>query len=333
MSQHDFDELLQKYLAGTCTPAEEQLILDWYQHQMAQSMPDVPPPEKELIRQRIWHKLTSSTGVGHRLVGWKTRYSYALITCLLLVITLGIWQFVGLLAPARLVLSPPETAGLELNNHTPKPQTIRLEDGSTVRLTPGSQLRYPDHFGPQNRTVLLTGEAFFTIQKDLTRPFIVHTGPLITEVLGTSFSIKSKPGTEAIEVAVATGRVAVYQAADAADRQQREIILKPNERLTYSPHSQQLIPALVEAPVRVISPEPAIKLNFDETPLPQVLTRLEAIYGIDLYLESDGLRNCVLTADLNDLPLFEQLELICRSVDAHYEIRGTSIFIIGPGCR
>jgi hypothetical protein len=64
-----------------------------------------------------------------------------------------------------------------------------------------------------------------------------------------------------------------------------------------------------------------------------VLKKLENAYGIQIIVENQMLNQCVFTADLNDLPLHTQLDLICKSVNASFEQRGTSIFINGEGCK
>lgn len=332
MSQHDFDELLQKYLAGACDPAEETLILAWYQDMTTQHSEPVDAREKEAIRQRVWQKIAASTTEKAALRRSAGLFRWAGAACLALLILAGIWRYGVTPAPAPVAHEGPTPGSIQLSNSSPAAQKIKLEDGSVVTLKPGATLSYPHHFGRKSRTVYLKGEAFFSVRKNPAKPFIVHTGELITEVLGTSFTIKSYPNEKAIEVAVTTGRVSVYQAADGAHRRSNEVILKPNERITYSSHSKQLIPTLVAHPVQVTAHQP-VSLHFDGTPLPDVLTRLQVVYGIDIVLESDGLTACVLNADLTDLPLHDQLDLICRSVNATNEVRGTSIFIKGTGCQ
>lgn len=340
MSQYDFDELLQKYLAGACDPAEERLILDWYQTMITQSTVPVDAREKEAIRQRVWRKLAGST-IGspkHRLQTALYWYPFAVAACVAFLLAFaGVWlSHSGLrTAITQPLTQPPYRENIEIRNSSRSPQVITLEDGTLITLKPTGVLSCPAHFGRQNRTVYLKGDAFFQVKKDPAKPFIVHTGDLITEVLGTSFTIKSYEGAKDIEVSVLTGRVSVYQAADRAIRNRKEVILKPNEQIAYTTQSRQLIPRLVEDPVQVTPRSQPISLIFDDTPLPDVLDRLQVVYGIDIFLESDVLSTCMLNADLNELTLFSQLELICKSMNAAYEVRGTSIFVkgLGKGCQ
>lgn len=68
---------------------------------------------------------------------------------------------------------------------------IDLPDGSVVLLHPGSSLKSPTAFIGDKRFVMLEGEAYFKIRKDLSRPFIVQAEGIETTVLGTEFNIKN----------------------------------------------------------------------------------------------------------------------------------------------
>lgn len=72
---------------------------------------------------------------------------------------------------------------------------MRLPDGSTVLLNEGSELSYSTSFGKQAREVTLTGEGYFDVQHNLSKPFKVLTGNVTTTVLGTAFNIKAYPGS------------------------------------------------------------------------------------------------------------------------------------------
>lgn len=67
---------------------------------------------------------------------------------------------------------------------------LRLPDGSLVFLNAGSSLRYPTHFnGNTKREVSLSGEGYFQVASDRSRPFIVKSQGQQVEVLGTAFNI------------------------------------------------------------------------------------------------------------------------------------------------
>jgi len=82
-----------------------------------------------------------------------------------------------------------------------------LPDGTVVWLNSSSTISYPSYFDKNTRTVELIGEAFFDVTHDETKPFIIQSGKLKVNVLGTSFNFKHyKEDTNAV-LSVETGTV------------------------------------------------------------------------------------------------------------------------------
>lgn len=100
--------------------------------------------------------------------------------------------------------------------------TVRLPDGTRVRLNSSSSISYSQNLILENqRVVELQGEAFFEVKRDEYRPFIVKTNEVHTTVLGTSFNVNAK-NQEEIKVAVVSGKVAVEQ-------KKEKVVLTPGE--------------------------------------------------------------------------------------------------------
>lgn len=93
---------------------------------------------------------------------------------------------------------------------TPKgmKKVFHLPDGSTVTLNSASEIRYRNTFS-SDRTIELTGQAFFDVERNEELPFTVISGELSTTVLGTSFDINAYPDEDRMHVAVVTGKVKV----------------------------------------------------------------------------------------------------------------------------
>ncbi|CAM9971303.1 unnamed protein product, partial [Chrysoparadoxa australica] len=68
-------------------------------------------------------------------------------------------------------------------------RTIKLSDGTMIKLNVGSSLEYPESFNQTSRRVTLVGEAYFDVAENTQKPFIIESGDLITEVIGTSFNL------------------------------------------------------------------------------------------------------------------------------------------------
>ncbi|MET3115649.1 hypothetical protein AAKU52_003401 [Pedobacter sp. CG_S7] len=103
----------------------------------------------------------------------------------------------------------PETVMLEKSAGNGKVIKITLSDGSKVWLNAGSKISFPKSFGKSKREISLFGEAYFEVEHEQHRPFIIHTGAIITQVLGTSFNINAYALNKNIKVTVLTGKVAV----------------------------------------------------------------------------------------------------------------------------
>ncbi len=90
-----------------------------------------------------------------------------------------------------------------------------LPDGTTGHLNSGSHLGYSLDF-PKNRTVTLSGEAFFQVKEDKKFPFTVNTSHLAIRVTGTTFNVISYPGETSEEVILQSGNLEVRHAAGQA---------------------------------------------------------------------------------------------------------------------
>ena len=335
MTQHQFNTLMAKYLTGSCTAEEEQLVEQWSASMLQHTNLMLAPDEKQVVEKRLWVRIRQSTMPRPSLIRslW---FQLSMAASVLLLAGLGWLSYnhpISLSGGNSPVAIAPKGV-IQIRNTSDKPRKITLEDGSLVILKVNSSISYPEHFGDKTRSVLLEGEAFFNVQKNPTKPFVVHTGELVTEVLGTSFTIRSYEHTPSIEVRVVSGRVSVYENATNRSSQRRNgVILTPNQRAIFDKASRKLESSLVENPVVIHPPTHPQRFMFDETPLPTVLMELEKAFGVEILLENQDLTKCILTADLVDLPLHSQLDLICKSVNATYQQRGTVIFINGEGCQ
>jgi len=99
------------------------------------------------------------------------------------------------------------------NNDENSTYVSTLEDGSVVYLAGNSTLSYPEHFKKSKRVVFLKGDAFFEVSKNPDAPFIIETGLMKIEVLGTSFNVKSNGGAYP-SLSVNTGVVKVTLKSD-----------------------------------------------------------------------------------------------------------------------
>lgn len=86
---------------------------------------------------------------------------------------------------------------------------LQLSDGTTVWLNAGSSLKYPTAFTSHERAVELTGEAYFEVTKDASKPFLVTAGNMKVQVLGTHFNIKAYGDEGTVNTTLLQGSVKV----------------------------------------------------------------------------------------------------------------------------
>lgn len=127
-------------------------------------------------------------------------------------------------APAAVT---PALAGNEIFTGNGSRTHLTLPDGTVVWLNAGSRINYEKSFGVTQRIVTLTGEAFFDVAPNASKPFVIHTARIDIRVLGTSFNVKSYPADKTTETTLIRGSIEV----SIHNRPSDKIVLKPNEKL------------------------------------------------------------------------------------------------------
>jgi ferric-dicitrate binding protein FerR (iron transport regulator) len=335
MTQYEFDKLLEKYLQGQCSPKEELLLDEWANRQVEKQEEALSEEERKVLKKQLWKRIKrSSLGIVPLRFSWLSWSKLGIAASIIFVCSV-LW-YEGLIFSKSDSATARNPKGVEMTNTTLKAQLITLNDGTTVNLQPNSSIVFPEKFGDNNRKVYLRGEGFFKVKRDTTKPFYVFAGNLVTEVLGTSFTVKSYDEAITSEVIVLSGKVMVYNQADAktssGKKKLSRTILTPNQKIVFEKNTQQIIPQVVENPIAIHPPQSVESFVFDEEPLFDALSRLADVYGLQIS-PSSVLKDCTFTGDLNDLELYTQLDFICKSINARYEKRGTSIIVTGEGCK
>jgi ferric-dicitrate binding protein FerR (iron transport regulator) len=342
-SRKAFGKLLLKYLEGKCSESEKALVEQWYELIDEEPRQNYSEKEWEALQYKLWRKIEEESfepadSFAETASGFSIWRSYRVGIAASITVLLGVgawWYFTQPNSQAAIVSTQqPKNEFTSIDNTSAKPIRIDLEDGSSVTLSPHSQLQYPNHFAANKREVQLTGEALFEVSKNPERPFYVMTDKLVTKVLGTSFYVRTVEATKKVEVEVLTGKVSVYE-KEKVNNENPGVVLTPNHKVTFFTVEKHFITGLVQKPlpqIQAITNKPET-FEFDDTPIGEVLNKLERVYGIDIELENDKLSTCPLTADITQQPLYTKLDIICATINGKYEIKGTTILISGKGCE
>lgn len=201
--------------------------------------------------------------------------------------------------------------------------SLRLSDGTTVKLNSGSSLRFPSYFSDTVREVHLVGEGFFEVNHDTTRPFNVYTNQLKIEVLGTSFNVKAYGNNNVQKVSLLKGKVALALKEDRTNT--FPVILKPMEAGMYSEKNHLLNKEIFNTKEDISWVDGVLyfhKATFDE-----VVQRLELWYGVEIKILKTPERITGLIGEFNNTSINKVLETLSHTSGFKYEIKDKTVII------
>ena len=170
------------------------------------------------MREAVWADVRSRIrrrGIRMRIV------RYAAAAAVMAGVVCGSWFMGGRRTESRLV-----AAAQPVSVSTPLgvKSDVVLPDGSRVRLNGGTRIVYPALFGDERR-VEVDGEAYFEVEHDARRPFVVVTGQVVSTVLGTTFNVHAYSEDENYQITLATGSLLVDGGPES-----RSVRLRPGEQ-------------------------------------------------------------------------------------------------------
>lgn len=167
---------------------------------------------------------------------------------------------------------------------------LTLSDGTIVDLNAGSTLSYPLAFTEDHRSVTLTGEAYFEVAKNTKQPFIVETGQMKVQVLGTHFNVKSYQEDNRLTTTLVEGSVSVSVENPDAPAS-KPIILKPNQQITLDRTTREVNIAEVDA--GLYSSWKDGECYFENEKLKDIVKILERQFGIPISITGTHLEEQV----------------------------------------
>ncbi|WP_337169730.1 FecR domain-containing protein [Gemmatimonas aurantiaca] len=223
-----------------------------------------------------------------------------------------------------------ETTPREFQTAVGQRDSLRLPDGSTVVLAPGSRLVLASSFDRGARDVTLEGAAFFEVVHDSTRPFTVHAGGADIRDIGTAFSVKTgRDG--AVSVAVTHGIVSVGSAAGGVPggATARAPSVAPVE--LHAGDRGVLLDGQVAVARGVVTDEDVAwthgQLAYRDAPIGEVQADLQRWYGVDLQITDSALARRTLTASFKGDSAAQVLRLIALALGAEVVQRGDTVWL------
>ncbi len=324
--------LLENFMRGETSPDEERLLSDWLrspesQEQIVEYYQEAwENSDNELaaeIQGRMYERIKSRMHSGvptpekqrpGRKLSIRRILQYAAVVFLVFMAGVGghlytVLQTKDLAAKSRYLVQTGK--GQRAN--------ITLPDGTVVWLNSYTKLHYRKDYGISQRIVSLTGEAYFEVAKDKDRPFIVETGEMNVEALGTTFNVKAYAEDSRIVATLFSGSVRVSVNED-------DVILSPDENATLERSSGKLaIHKLENSSYAKMWRDN--NLVFNGETLEEIALLLNRMYNVHIIFKSQGVKKHHFSGVICNNSLDNVIELISLTSPITYETRGDTILI------
>lgn len=212
----------------------------------------------------------------------------------------------------------PEIISLKTNQNT-LAQT--LPDGSLVFLNANTTLTYPDDFKDDIREISLSGEAFFNIKRDETKPFVIHANGSDIKVLGTSFNVRAY--NKNVEVNVETGKVQFKNKA-------KVTLLVAGEQATFEAEKDTIKKqAILDKNAFAYKTKVFV---FENSSLEHIAKVLAEGYQVSISLKNSRIKSCRLTTKFDNETLPNALNIIAETLNLTVSSKGEKYTLDGEGC-
>ncbi|WP_099294092.1 FecR family protein [Butyricimonas sp. Marseille-P3923] len=190
---------------------------------------------------------------------------------------------------------------------------VILADGTRVYLNAASSLKYPVVFDEKERTVYLSGEAYFDVAKDAKRPFYVITDVTKLEVYGTSFNVNTRYGN-GVQTVLVSGSIGVE-----GRMIKRVYRVEPSELIEFSSDGEFVKREKVD-----VAPYVAWRYGqfmFENESLEHIMNTLSLWYDVDVFYSNESVKKHRFTGHMKK---YEDIDTI---LDAISKIMGVTFII------
>jgi len=284
--------------------------------------------KKEPAPQRVWdaieHQIQNSQQ-SHPIINPATPYTWMAYAAIVLLVSAIVLFFHENLFQAR----PTNPVFTEIRNPNGKRSRVTLPDGSVIFLNAASMIKYEKSFDAAVREVYLEGEAFFDVEHDQSRPFIVKSGTVNTTVLGTSFNIRAFKDDGKVAVTVQSGKVGVTLSRDGSQKFLQYLL--PGQQLDINAVNGDYSFNTLNASNAAAWKDS--KIVFDNKPLDEIALTLERWYNIKVELSHPQHSTSGYTAKFDNLPLNQVMDILSQLTGCSYSFQQNKLIINNKNCK
>lgn len=199
---------------------------------------------------------------------------------------------------------------------------VTLSDGTKVWLNAASSIRFPVLFAGSERKVEITGEAYFEVAKNVTKPFKVKTVSSEVEVLGTHFNVNAYEDESAVKTTLLEGMVKI--SVPQAGGKQSARFLQPGQQSGITKDGR--ISVLNNADTEEAVAWKNGRFQFRSADLKSILRQISRWYDVDVVYKGNVDLHFTgqLTRDDYVSKVFDKLAL---TGEVHFKIEGKKIIV------
>lgn len=318
------EELLFKYIAGQAAGAEKKTVLDWLAEHPGNRMkfnrmknawvmshlPETEASEAEVFRYSRRIRLHRR----RRRIAW-----YGIAASVVLLLSFRVFEKLGHYRQEIAFLQSQQPVQLTYCTNKGVKGQVVLPDGSVVWLNADSRLECPARFSGDRREIRFSGEGYFNVVKNPEKPMLIRLDNGIQVLVkGTEFNLTSYPDDDEVSALLLSGHITVLR----TDRARREEIqVKPHESVRLEKRERQPVSLTVPANTLPILGWKEGWLIFDETPVSEVLKKLERWHGISFEVHDPDLLKQKLTARFHQESISQILEMMTRVALLRFELK------------
>ena len=198
--------------------------------------------------------------------------------------------------------------------------TVELCDGTKVYLNSGTTLEFPSRFDGKVRSVILKGEAYFDVARNVSKPFVVEVDEMKVKVLGTSFNVKSYVDEPGVYTTLVEGSVAILRDG------QPEKKITPGEQAYYNKGVGTL--SIAEVDVKEFTSWKDGVFYFKDIALEEILRIVSRWYDLEVFYMNQGAKSVIYSGKL---PMYSSVEDVLRkfeiSGDVRFELKGRTLTV------
>ena len=318
MENANIENLLFDYFSGNLSEAEEKELLQWLESDESHSkifseMADwwaiahVPLFVSDMKSDFEKHFGNLNTTVLQNKVSRKIGLWSKIAASILILISIGTFSFyMGKNSVKE------EMAYFETVTPMGTCSKVILPDHSVVWVNAGSSLKYSKDFNQKEREVLLEGEAYFEVQPNHSKPFIVKAEMLDIQVLGTHFNVKAYRDEQLMDVSLVSGKVNIHLNDD--DHKSKEVVLAPNRMFSFNKENKCV--KIVEIKGDDSYAWTNGHLKFTEQPFSEIVRDLERKFNVNISIDSESLQNEIFSGSFS--PEYSLNEIL-REVDMDHK--------------